>query len=207
MLQTINQLKLWYEQREIREKLLILALGWAAIYAVFALFVYWPLEKQQTLLITDIKTLELQQQTLLTQIGAVKKIPETPLYKQWLQHDQSRRQLHAKYQFLLKSSPNKQQELVIKTILQSPNSVKLIEVKNSPESSYHASVTLSHLANRIFQKQLSVAVYSQYFDTIQYLQRLEKDLPNIHWDGLEYEVTQYPLAKVKMEFSIIYEKD
>ena len=41
----LELIKIWYSERDVREKLLVLALGIALIYALFAVFLLNPLVK------------------------------------------------------------------------------------------------------------------------------------------------------------------
>lgn len=196
--------KAWYEQRQMREKLLVLALGWAFMYGIFSLFLFRPLDAKKAFLEADIKEINNQIQSWQIQIDAINKIPNTPLYKEWAKHRHSLQSLQDQYKFFLQNSPIQQWEGVIKTILESQPNVRINEIKNIPESIYNAASLGTTI--KMYQQQLIVDVNSDFYDTITYLQRLEKLLPNIHWDSLNYEVVQYPMAKVEMEFSLIYEK-
>ena len=108
--------------------------------------------------------------------------------------------------FLKNLTSSKQWGDVIKTVLQSQNNITLEQIKNFPETVYNP-LQLQNVVLKIYQQQLLVVVYSNYFDTINYIQRLEQVLPNLRWDSIHYQVIQYPVGKVEMEFSILYEKD
>ena len=94
---------------------------------------------------------------------------------------------------------------IIKTILHSENNVTLDQIKNSPETEFQPT-NIDGKGSQIYQQQLLLVIYSNYFDTISYLKKMESALPNIHWNSLKYEVTEYPVARVEMEFSMLYEK-
>lgn len=206
MKQYLENFKSWYECREIREKLLVVALGWAFLYAIFSLLFFRQLDQKKSTILNEMTELNNQITSLKTQIDAVNKISSTPLYKEWLKHRQALLNLQGQYKFFIKNNPTQQWQDIIKTILQSQNNVTLVEVKNSPETNYNPSA-LTDVTAKIYQQQLHVAVYSNFVDTVNYLQGLEKALPNIHWDSLNYEVVKYPIAKITTEFSIIYEKN
>ena len=199
----LELIKIWYSERDVREKLLVLALGIALIYALFAVFLLNPLAKKKTQLLTQIEAANLQIKNWVLQIDALKKIPYTPLYKEWLTQSNKLSVLKSEYQLYLKESPTKQWDNVIKTILATHHNITLVEIKNSPETLYKSNVSTT---NAIYQQHLSLTIFSNYFDTISYLQHLEQTLPHIHWEKLTYEVAQYPIAKVQLEFSIIYDK-
>ena len=205
MMKYIDDIRAWYDSRIVREKLLVLALCWAVIYLIFSLSLFKPLDREKSELSLQIRENENQIATWDTQINALKKIPNTPLYKEWIKHRESLQALEGQYQIYLKESPSKQWANVIKAILQSQHNVILVEIKNLPETSYNppqANVT----AKKLYEQLLQVTVLSNFNDTVKYIQHLENLLPNLHWNKLTYDVTQYPIAKVQMEFSIIYEK-
>ena len=77
----ISQIKEWYEQRILRERLLAIALTWAAIYAMFTLFLFRPLNDESQLLHQDIKFTKHQINSWNLQIDALNKIDDSPLYK------------------------------------------------------------------------------------------------------------------------------
>lgn len=203
MIKQLEVIKVWYGERDIREKLLVLGLGIALIYALFSLFLLNPLAEKKNLLTTQMEAANLQIKNWQLQIETLKKIPNTPLYKEWITQSNKLNILKSEYQLYLKESPTKQWENVIKTILATHHNITLVEIKNSPETLYKSNTTST---NKIYQQHLSLTIYSNYFDTISYLQHLEQTLPHIHWEKLTYEVAQYPIAKVQLEFSIIYDK-
>lgn len=198
-------LKQWFLQRTTRERGLLLLIGWAFLYALFYFSLLSPLSQQEKNLADETTTLIQQIKNWTTKIASLQQISGTPLYKQWLVQHQLFQQLQSQYNHLLQSSNANQWQDVIKTVLSSQPHVTVVQVKNFPEAVYNptplASPTLT-----IYQKKIFLVIFSNYFDTIAYLERLEKLLPNIHWDRLNYQVAHYPLAKVEMEFSIVYEK-
>lgn len=195
----------WYDSRNMREKLLTLALACAFVYAIFSLTLFQPLDAKLKIVRTDITEMRSQIDNWKVQTDAIKKIPQSPLYKEWLAQSQSLHQLQAQYKALLHTPPTKQWQDIIATLLQSQSNISLVQIKNFPEADYNLT-TVGKIKTKIFQQKLSIIVYGNYFDTVQFLERLEKTLPSLHWDSLKYEVAQYPIAKVEMEFSIIYEK-
>lgn len=201
----LQVIRSWYDARNVREKLLVLALSWALLYALFSFFLFRPIDAEKIRLETAIKDANNDIKNWHLQITALKKIPQTPLYKEWLNQHQSLQSLRGKYHGYINEPPSKQWADVIRAILQSHNNINLVEIKNSPETAYHPPQA-QLVSKKLFQQQLQVVVNSNYADTILYLNHLEKVLPNLHWNKLTYTVLKYPLAKVEMEFSIIYEK-
>ncbi|SRR5579883_447396 len=198
-------LKNWYEPRPLRERIIILVLSWVALYAIFYFLFFSSLESETTALQINIKSLDDQINSWNTQISALNQISSSPLYKNWLQQHELFANLQKKYKDLLETSPTKQWQDIIKTILQSQPNITLVQIKDFPEVAYNpAKLPIS--SSTLYEQQLLVIVISNYFDTINYIQHLESTLPNIHWDTLHYQVVQYPVAKIEMEFSIFYDK-
>jgi hypothetical protein len=197
--------KKWYELRQSREKLLVVALGWALIYSVFSLLLFRPLNGRYTQLTAEAKVTATQLQNLNTQIETINKIPGTPLYKEWVKHQKTLQSLQGQFKYLQQSYASKEWDDSIRTILTTHENVTIVEIKNLPETPYNSPL-VTGLSKKIYQQKMLVTVNSNFNDTVDYLIELEKFLPNVHWDSLTYEVTNYPLAKVQMEFSILYEK-
>ncbi len=198
--------KKWYEHCSIREKILVLGLAFAFQYAIFSFLFFTPIAKNKTKLHNAIKDLKNQTTNWETQIGSLNNIAESAIYKKWQKQYQSLSTLQNQYQYLLETSSSKQWQNIVKILLYPQPNVTFVQVKNFTESPYRFAGAANQETN-IYQQKLLLVIYSRYFDTIAYLQRLEKLLPNIHWDNLHYKVAQYPVAKVEMEFSIFYEKN
>jgi hypothetical protein len=201
----ITKFKIWYEHRPLREQALTLFLFLAVIYAFVSFFFFNPVDRQATALHNDIKKINGQINNWKTQINALNKIASSPLYEKWKVHHKYFQDLQDQYKFLLKNSSNKQWQDVITELLKSQPNITMLEISNSPESIYSPS-NIAGVKNKIYQQQISLTIKSNFNDTVYYLMELEKVLPNIRWDSLSYQVIEYPMAKVKLEFSIIYEK-
>lgn len=202
----LNLARRWFENLGLREKILVVALTWSLMYAVFSFIMFRPFDTRIAILRIDIKSMQEQILSWNKQIDALQKISQTTAYQEWVRQHRSYQNLKSQYKLFLQTSPSERWQDVIKTLLQSQTNITVVEIKNLPESLYNPS-KLTTSAYKIFQQQLSLVIYSNYFDTLNYIQQLEKKLPSVHWDRLDYQVTQYPLAKVEMEFSILYEKN
>lgn len=203
----IRKTRRWFEERNTRERILVFIAMWALLYAFFYFLFYRTTDKRVALLQTEIKGLNDQIKAWEIQIETLKKIANSPLYKEWVAQKKSFQNLQGQYEVLLKSSPTQQLEEAVKKILHSQANITLLQIKNFPETSYNPVHLPSTNLSKIYQQKLLLVVSSNYFDTINYLERLENMLPNIHWDTMNYQVDQYPLAKVEVEFSIFYAKN
>jgi len=200
----IKQIKRWYSFRILREKLLFIGLCWALIYAIFSYIVFIPLERTREQLTIDIKTAENEISNWKIQISALNKIPESPLYKKWQIEHQTFDNKTKAYRSLLQASSAINWEDIVKSILHLDNNIIIEQIKNFPEELYNPPEFKIPIP--VYQQRLLLVVQSNYFDTIAYLKRLQAALPTIHWESLSYHVVQYPVAKVELEFLVLYEK-
>lgn len=202
---TLLKYKAWYQSRKVREQILVLFLHFAVLYGLFSLTVLDPLdsrsENYQKQLSSSIK----EQKSWELQLSALNKLTSTPLYQQWKKQKSDLKTLKTQYQNLIKKPLDKKWEEVITTILQSQTNIVLENITSMPEKKFNDNV--SGLNTRgLYEQEITISIKSNYFDTLTYLQHLESALPGLHWKRLLYEVHQYPIAKVQLEFSIIYEK-
>lgn len=196
--------KKWFDARVVREKLLVIGLIWAFIYAVFSLLLFQPLDKKITKIRAEILEAKNQLSNWHLQIEALKKIGESELYKNWVKQEKIFENKKNTYKSQLILSSAIQWQGIVKSVLSSWENVTIEQIQNKSESLYVIPEIRS--VNKIYQQKLNLIVTSNYFDTINYLKRLEKILPTIHWDSLSYKVIQYPKARIEMEFSVLYEK-
>lgn len=193
----------WYEQRDLREKILTVGLSAVLIYALFSLFLFRPINNKKAEITTEITELENKNATLVLQVDALNKLSGSVLYRQWSSERARLGVLQEKYRNLMESSSIIQWQNIIKNILSAQPNVTLVEVKNFTPVKF-TPINLAGSTSSLYQHPLQLIIYSNYFDTITYLKRLEKLLPNVHWDSIKYDVQQYPLAKVEIQFSVIY---
>lgn len=199
------QFRFWYEQRDARERFLIFGLGWAIFYLLFYYIFYSHLDYLNTFYSADIKQKQTDIAGWKKQLNNINVISHSPLYKKWLAEQKSQQSIISQYSNFTHVSPAKQWQRVFNVILQTQPDITLLDIKNKPEYTYNP-LNLSTLKTKIFAQPLSMTVEGNYYDFMIYLAHLEKQLPNVHWDKLTYQVTTYPLATIEMEFSILYEK-
>lgn len=202
----ITTFKTWYEMRQLREKILVVLLSWTILYFIFSLCFFVFLDKQKSALITEIKELQKQITIANTQFTALKQIPTTPTYQAWVKQHRSLTKLEEQYKYLLQLSPSIQMQKVMKILLEPHNGITLAQVKNSPEKNYIPKVDTTTLNTNISEQPIVLTFEGKFFDIVQYLSYLEQALPNIFWARINYHVEKYPIARVEMEMSILYEK-
>lgn len=200
-----KQLRERFESLNLREKFLVCFLSWAVLYAVFALSFFRPLDLQRETIAENIKKNSDQINNWKLQIKLIKDIPNTDLYKEWSVRNAKYESLKSYYKNLLGDPSNKNWENILRTVLGDYPNITIDSVNHSPESSYQTEKVQSK-PDTVYQQQLRLGVLGEFQDIVGYLGYLEKTLPNIYWNTLNYTVKEYPLAQVEMEFSVIYEK-
>jgi len=201
----ILRFKKGYEKSKNQYKILIILAGWIVIYLLFRIIFFKEQAEQQLILKTQINELDHQAVTWENQIQILKDLPKSPYFKKWQEQRKQLESLQGKYQTLLKESSGKQWENATEHLLQTEKGLKVIKIKNLPETVYTPTQPLKINA-KIYQQRLIFSLAGNYNDTIDYLNRLETVMPNIRWNNLNYQVTNYPNAKIDMEFAILYEK-
>lgn len=201
----IKQFKIWYEERELRERLLACALTWAIFYALFSFFLFSPIDNERLELATSIKQATDKIDNWKLQLEYLQKIPNTPLYKEWVSHNKSYEALKKTYKDILGKPVSEQWKDIMNSVLRDYPNIRIEHVSNSAETVYQPSLSKTH-DDAIYQEQMRLTVFGNYRDIVSYLEVLENGLPNIYWNSLNYEVVEYPVAKVDMEFSVLYEK-
>lgn len=198
----ILRLRSWFEQLSLRERALFALLVWAVAYALFSLIFLMPVNKQLADHLDNIKKAQSQINTLDLQIDAVDKIPNSALYLEWQKQHAIYEKIQKQYQTLLGNFSSNNWLQIIKSVIASHPNMTLSHIENSQETPFAAGSAF--ISQTILQQSLTVVVYGDYFSFINYLEHIEKLLPNVRWDTLEYEVVTYPTAKITMEFTVFY---
>jgi hypothetical protein len=199
----LDQFHSWYEERETRERILLIGLSFAVWYGLFSLFVFNPLKQAKETLQTDMKEIQQTIQSLQAQINVLTGLENTPIYQKWISKHQTILNLRSQTRRLLNRTSPWQWLSIVSTLLHSYPQVTLVEIKKMPEK-----FALDPIDNpqEIEQKTLVFVINANYVDTVSYLQVLEKQLPFVHWDSLDYHVINYPMAKIEIGLSILYAK-
>lgn len=200
----IEQYREWFNAREKREKVLVFIASWAVIYALFTLLLFNPIGEKNDELRKEVTTTSNEIKKTEDQLKFLNEIPNTPIYKDWVKQNQQYQSLKKEYAALLTTSTKERWEEIIRTILASHPNINMVSISQLPETTYASANAKAN--DHIYEQQMRLIISGNFVDIVAYLQALEKALINIHWNSLDYKVTEYPNADVTMEFSILYEK-
>lgn len=195
----------WYRLRNTRERVFIMLLGFSFLYALLYFMFFRSVEYKRELLLAEIHQKNNQISAWTLQIDAVNKISASPLYQKWKAHQAKLNALHKQYENFILPPTSTYWQNAIKTVLSNEKSISTDEIKYYPATLF-SNLSLTKSTTKVYEQKVHVTVYGSYFDTIDYLKNLEKALPIAQWETLNYQVAQYPTAKVEVEFSILYEQ-
>jgi MSHA biogenesis protein MshJ len=179
----------WLSMRSHRERICILIIGWFTIYFFWYHALQKPLKLQRQHIEQQVQALKAQIKIFQMESDKVTKEAEVKVAKQ----QQSKQSQRASKIELATSSDSDE---IIKEILSIQRNVQFVSLKSNASTDPVAT-------NQTAAKALELIFNSNYFDTIAYLEQLEKIPWCLSWDSLSYKVTTYPMAAVTVHVSIL----
>ncbi len=208
----IELMKNWLQSRDRRERIVLLCLSIAFTYFVWKFLIGNKLKHDLTTMNENIATAQTTIDGIKLQRQSVLNIVQQGSYTEKL-HQQS---------FLSSKSQNFKQQLtqmiatvvsprtlpsVTADILNQQQGITLIELKDLPPSPWMPAdllgLSLPPEAKELYKFSLLMEFHSDYFNTINYLARLEKLPWHLYWENLTYKVTNYPMADVSIQFYVL----
>lgn len=205
MMDKINFAIEWYDKRSFRERILVLSFGFLIVYMAFNFILFRSVDYEHSELQSELVSLSKQKEEWKTQIKILEQILNNPLYKQWVAQQTHFKNMQHKYKSLINASSPAEWQNIITTVLQSDEDIRIDQIKNLPEIAWK-SMEINEAKTKIFEQAMIVSFYGNYLNTFKYVKKLETLLPNVHWDRLVYQTMEYPIGKVDLELSILYEK-
>lgn len=201
----INQFYNFYDQRNFREKILLVLLSFAFWYFVYQLAIISWIDNVNLKKSKEYSALSDKINVTNRQIELLKQALTSSSYKQWINQEKVLSDIQEKYhQYVTAYSPTDSQA-IIKLLLNSRDNLNILEIKSEPSKPYEFSGKIKNIT-KLYQKPYITSLLVNYREFYPYMQRIETVLKSVAWNRLSYEVTQYPIAKVEVEFSILYEK-
>jgi MSHA biogenesis protein MshJ len=87
---------------------------------------------------------------------------------------------------------------VLQTIFSKSNGLEIIEMQSQPAINLFANDP-QNLSTSLYQHGLSLSFRGDFFAVMQFLQSLENMDYQMYWHALDYDVEEYPQARVKLE--------
>ncbi len=93
----------------------------------------------------------------------------------------------------------------LRDILRQHGDLKLVKLETSPPEPFGAD---QQQPVWVYRHTLELTVQGSFFSTLDYLKALENLTWRIHWDDIDYQVKQYPLAETRIKvYTLSFEKD
>jgi len=200
MKSTLDNLLQRFQALSGREKIILVCTALTIIWSAWDNLVYQSLKKQQQTLQSQISIAETE---LTTQQQATEKLeqlatenPDKQDRQQLLKLQQSVAELKSQL-----STENKKfvtprlMATALRDMLSRNRQLRLIQLENKPSTAF---IQASNHSSGIYRHELIITLQGSYFDTLNYLQSLEKLPWRINWDMINYKVIHYPLAEINI---------
>ena len=185
-----GSLQMWFSRRSHRERIYILLIGWVVIYFFWYAGLQRPLK-------TERAHIAQQSQESKILIGIFKAQSEKITREAKDRATKQQASMQSRGNAKLEWASTSNSDEIIKEILNTERNVQFVSLKtNSGASSTTANKQTSG-------NVLEIVFNSNYFDTITYLEQLEKLPWCLSWDNMEYKVTSYPKATVTISLSML----
>lgn len=213
------------DEKAMRERVIIALLVLAVMWTAFNFIFFAPLEKQKATLHERLTAVEKDMKTLSAlETVLAKGITNDPNAQKKKEIERLEKKLSELEQSLQALSvgliPAEELPLALHDVLQSIGSLKLVGMETLAPSRLQLQSTelfttatdqtsgegrekaleadeIEHVG--VFKHSVIVALEGQYFDVVSYLRALESLPWKIYWHSIDYEVLQYPKAKVLIE--------
>ena len=205
MKETITKLRRQFEARNNRERLVITILSWVLIYVIFNYIFYDPLNEKISQTSAEMANIDKEMDVWRAQINSLNQLSKSPIYVQWLKQQAVSQGLQTQFKNLMQNNSVSQWQGLMQNILKMHTDIVVSQIRSLPEATAkipNATVKTSVLT----QQGMIITVFGSYFSVLNYLKELEQALPNISWVRFDYQVSQYPIAKVDLELALYYDK-
>lgn len=214
---TKDELKQWIKARNSQELVMLFVGGLIVTYLFWLLFIHSTLtaalaqvEQKITLAQADIKNTKEQVQRILTVVNG-EEFATKIKHQQSLTHQSENFEVQLK-KLLPTIMPADDLPRFTKDILmQQVPGIKLTSLKDLPDESWIppglTNAESLQAAKSIDKFPLQLEFSGNYFNTMRYLDMLDKLKWHIYWESLDYKVMNYPSAEVVLKFYVLGKND
>ena len=210
----IELIKEWILKRSKQQQIGLFLLSLFIIYYFLHGILVKPVINAQNALQQQIHTVKAENNALQQQLSMIEKIINSPEFKNIINQqrklqEQGKSAKKTIQQFNPIFVAEKDFSKLTKDILSQINqNIHLVSLKEFPDQSWNApEVNQAVIAvKNINEHRLSIEFRANYFETIAYLNRLEKLPWHLYWDSLEYRVINYPEANVVIQLYVLSNK-
>lgn len=182
--------------------LLLLWAGWDS-------FVYQPQQREGQRLAAEIQRIQqllLGQEALASEVETAGKLDPNSQNRENLAALQQSianltRQLDAGDKRFV---PSQLMATALRDMLKQHGNLQLLELKTQPPKIFGNDEQQAW----VFRHTMNLTLQGDYFSTLNYLKALENLPWRIHWDSIDYRVTDYPRAETRIQvYTLSFEKD
>jgi MSHA biogenesis protein MshJ len=193
-----------------REKVLVLLVAIAVVYAIWDYFIFNFVNTQHEQYEAEIKRTESdlvgidQQLANITAEITANGTPNLDLKANIATIEQEIKQTEERLAKTFESLvPPKEVTNFIRSLLLENNGLELIALKNDPVQVINLKEDApgsndSSESARLYQHATNIKLEGDYISLHEYLSKLEQSKWTLYWDQLEYKVTTYPKAEITL---------
>ena len=202
----LQKLIVWYEQRQLRERILLLLCVLAVLFFVWDSLVFGSIGLRKKAVRNESNRLQLEVAELMTREQLVEARKgfdpdrDNRLLLEQLQADltKDQRQLEESVGSLI--SP-RQMPALLRQLLSRQQKLKLLSLENLPAEQLRIDeqVAEEELGPVLYRHRLRLEFSGEYLATLRYLKKLENLPRRLVWEKVEIETLNYPQAKVLLQ--------
>ncbi|MBS4051478.1 MAG: type II secretion system protein M [Methylomonas sp.] len=193
----------------LREQRLVVGTGLLLLWGCWDSFLYQPQQQERQRLANDIKQIE---QLLNSQQALAVELETAGRQDPNLQNRQNLAALQQSIGNLKQQLdsgdkrfvPSQRMAAALQDMLKQHGGLQLIGLETQPPKTFGGEEQPAW----VFRHTLNLTLQGDYFSTLNYLKALETLPWRIHWDSIDYQVKNYPLAETRIQvYTLSFEQD
>jgi len=208
------ELDVLFRAREFRERVMLGCMAAAAIFFALDTAIIQPLdaERSRVALGTERANADLNEiRSEIESLTHVQITPEERRAKAEIQQlERQLAEIESQLGFeIAELIPPQAIVSVLEELLAADRSLKLIKLESQPPERIGQGHESSSVATGLglYRHGLRIEIEGNFGATVSYLRRLEDSRWNLLWDRLEYQVQEFPSAKVTIELHTLSERE
>jgi len=202
MAKQLKTLTQWFDQRALRERVVLLLCAVAIMVAAVYLLVLEPAAKKRTSASRQIEQMTAEISRLEITEGLIKERSQVDPDREWRErHDQlvqqlaeQRQQLHLGIAHLV--TPAEMPELLKQMLTQ--DDLHLLSLSNLPAELVSSGGQSSDRSPRLYRHGLQLELRGDYLSLLAYLRQLEQLPRFLVWEEVTVSTQEYPAATIRL---------
>lgn len=208
MKKMLDQLADRFNKLQLRERILVSVLTLVLLFMTFDFLFLTPTIKKRQMLLQQTIGQEKSLKMLNKQIEYIKKdsqgYADNPLMRKHVYLVTQKKSLEKKLSNLAEELISSQEMAeALKNLLRQDSSLHLLRVESISPQNEDEQNAQDTAPGKLFEHRLLIEFEGEYFNVLAYLRKVEQSKWHIFWDHIDYQVTNYPMARVKMLIHIL----